>query len=250
MFELVVLSWVVAVRWSVIFLEARVFFSLCKLALNHAGEVLLGEDTVLRDPVVHWCGLVVVKMLEIGSVGVTKKEWHECVAIVNSVYFLALEEAQHVVLDNRVLSHSGRVSSGGIETNSITKSKNVVVGLVLQSVLVYINTSSFVSEASVDQELMGLAGRVNAGRVEVLLNDCSSVYILENCNLSLLCVSLHFQHLPAEHHVDAALVTLFKSDLVGVGESVNFFVRSPVLNSSVVRSTAVQLILSHEVLVV
>ncbi len=63
--QFVVLCGVVAVRWSVILLEAGVFLSLGELALNHASEVLLGEDTVLGNPVIHSCGLVVVQVLEV-----------------------------------------------------------------------------------------------------------------------------------------------------------------------------------------
>lgn len=68
MLQFVVLCGVVAVRWSVILLEAGVLLSLSELTLNHAVEVLLGEDTVLRNPVIHSCGLVIVQVLEVGGV--------------------------------------------------------------------------------------------------------------------------------------------------------------------------------------
>lgn len=148
--QCVVLCWVVAVRWSVVFLEAGVFLSLGKLALDHAIEVLLGKDTVLRNPVVHSCWLVVVQMLEVRSVWVAKKEWHESISVVDSVNFLTLQEAKNVVLNDWVLCHGGWVSSGCIEANCITKSKDVVVGLVLQCVLVHINTTWLVSKTSVN----------------------------------------------------------------------------------------------------
>ena len=51
-----------------ILLEARVLLSLSELTLDHAVEVLLGEDTVLRNPVIHSCGLVIVQVLEVGGV--------------------------------------------------------------------------------------------------------------------------------------------------------------------------------------
>jgi hypothetical protein len=66
--QFVVLCWVVAVRWSVILLEAGVFLSLGELTLDHAIEVLLGKDTVLGNPVVHGGGLIVMQVLEVGSV--------------------------------------------------------------------------------------------------------------------------------------------------------------------------------------
>lgn len=88
--KFVVLCGVVAVRWSVILLEAGVFFSLSKLTLDHAIEVLLGEDTVLGNPVIHCCGLVVVQVLEVGGVRVTEEEGHKSVPVVDSVNFLSL----------------------------------------------------------------------------------------------------------------------------------------------------------------
>jgi hypothetical protein len=45
-------------------------------------------------------------------------------------------------------------------------------------------------------------------------------------------------------------MTFIECDLVGVGESVNFLVGSPVLNTGISCSTTVKLVLSHEVLVV
>lgn len=142
------------------------------------------------------------------------------------------------------------MSSSSIKANSIAESEDVIVCLVLKSVLVDINTSSLVSQTSIDQELMGFAWGIDAGGVEILFNYGSSVDILENCNLSLVLVMLDLDHLPAKHHVNPTLVAFFKRNLVGVGESVDLFIGCPVLNTSVVGGTAVQLILSHEVLVV
>jgi len=139
--QFVVLCWVVAVGWSVVFLEAGIFLSLSELTLDHAIEVLLGKDTVLGNPVVHSCGLVVVQVLEVRSVGVAEEEWHESVSVVDSVNFLTLQEAKNVVLNDWVLCHGCRVSSGRVKTNCITEGKDVVVSLVLKSVLVHIDTA-------------------------------------------------------------------------------------------------------------
>lgn len=94
-----------SVGWAVIFLEARVLFALSKLTLNHAVEVLLSEDTVLGNPVVHSCWLVVVKVLEVRSIGVAEKEGHESVTIVDSVDLFSLQESKNVILNDWVLGH-------------------------------------------------------------------------------------------------------------------------------------------------
>lgn len=101
------------------------------------------------------------------------------------------------------------MSSGSFKANCVTKSKYVIVGLVLQSVLVHVNTTSLISETSFNQELMGFARRVDASSVEVLFDNGSGINILENSDLSLVLVSLYFEHLPSEHHIDAAFVALF-----------------------------------------
>lgn len=56
---------------------------------------------------------------------------------------------------------------------------------------------------------MGFARRVDASSVEVLFDNGSGINILENSNLSLVLVSLYFEHLPSEHNIDAAFVALF-----------------------------------------
>jgi hypothetical protein len=75
---------------------------------------------------------------------------------------------------------------------------------------------------------------VNAGGIEVFFDDGTGINILEDSNLSFVLISLNFEHLPSEHNVDTAFVALLQSNFVGIGESVNFFVRGPVLDAGVV----------------
>jgi len=56
---------------------------------------------------------------------------------------------------------------------------------------------------------MGFARRVDASSVEVLFDNGSGINILKNSDLSLVLVILYFEHLPSEHHIDAAFVALF-----------------------------------------
>lgn len=142
------------------------------------------------------------------------------------------------------------MSSGCFKANCIAKSKYVIVGLVLQSVLVYVNTTGLVSNTSVNQELMRFARRVDARCVEVLLDHGAGIDVLENSDLSLMMVSFHFKHLPSKHHINAALVALFQGNFISIWESVNFLVRGPVLDAGVIGGAAVKLVLSHKVLVV
>jgi hypothetical protein len=72
-----------------------------------------------------------VQVLEVRGVRVAKKEWHESVSIVDSVNFLTLQETKNVVLNDWILCHCGRMSSGRVKANCIAESKDVVVGLVL-----------------------------------------------------------------------------------------------------------------------
>jgi len=94
-----------------------------------------------------------------------------------------LHEAKKVILDYRVLGNGTSVGAGSLETNSIPKSKDVVVFIVLKSVLINIDTTISISEASVSKELMGLGWWVDASRVEVFLDSNTCVDVLEDGNL-------------------------------------------------------------------
>jgi hypothetical protein len=95
-----------------------------------------------------------------------------------------------------------------------------------------------------------LARRVNHARHEVLLNGFSRINISKDGNLLASSVCLHLGHFPSEIDIDSSLLAFIKSDLVSVGELVDFLVRSPVLDPSVPSSSALKDILSQEMLVV
>jgi len=46
---------------------------------------------------------------------------------------------EHVVLNDWVLVNGGSLGAGSLETNSVTKRKDIVEAVVLKGVLVYIN---------------------------------------------------------------------------------------------------------------
>lgn len=121
---------------------------------------------------------------------------------------------------------------------------------MLESVFVDINSTLGVSETGVSEELSRLGGRVDASGGESLLDDLVSVNVLHDSNLLTVFVLLDLKHFPAEHHIDASLVALFEGDLVGVWELVDRLVGGPVLDSSVGGGAALNLVLSHEVLIV
>jgi len=98
------------------------------------------------------------------------------------------------------------MSTGCFETYSITKSKYVIVGLVLESVLVDINTSCFVCQTSINQKLMRFAWRINAGSIKIFFNSCSCINILKYSNLALILVVFYLDHFPTKHNVDSTLV--------------------------------------------
>lgn len=126
---------------------------------------------MVRDRVILGCGLVVVQVLEAGCVSVSELEGHESVAVVNSVDLLTLEELEHVVLHDGVLCCGGTLSTGSIETDSVTKCEDVVVGVMLKSVLVDIDETFAVSEAGILNPLVSLGRRVDVGLEEIFLDN-------------------------------------------------------------------------------
>lgn len=71
----------------------------------------------------------------------TKIEWHVCVSIIDSVEFFAFHELLKVVLDNGALMDGSSLSSGGIYSDAISESKDVLESLVLESVRVHVNNA-------------------------------------------------------------------------------------------------------------
>lgn len=82
-----------------------------------------------------------------------------------------MQVIEDIVLDYRVLSLSCILSSGQVAADAVTERKDVLVLFVLQGVFVNIHKSEIVSEARVDDELLRLAGWVDASSEEGLLND-------------------------------------------------------------------------------
>jgi len=129
-----VVSWVkVVVRRSVGLFEAGELLAHLHLALQHSAEIPSGEEAVLRHPVVHGVGFVVVVVLEIAGVGVAEVERHESIPIVDGVQIFALHELFQIVLHNWGLGNSSCFSSSSVNSNAITESENVLESLVLQS---------------------------------------------------------------------------------------------------------------------
>jgi hypothetical protein len=85
---------------------------------------------------IHRVRLVVVQVLEITGIRVAEIEGKERVSIIYAVQFLAIHELLNILLDNRSLVDSSCLSSGGIDTNAITKGEDVLITLVLKSIWV------------------------------------------------------------------------------------------------------------------
>ena len=233
---LVVLEWVesgrvVLVRRSVVLLERSVGLTSSEVGVHLSAEVELGEQSVVGNPVVLGCGLVVPKVLEAGSVGVGEVERHVRVSVVDAVQLLALHEVEHVVLDNWALSVGGVHGSGRLTLDGISEGEDVLESGVLESIGVYIDEAAVVGNAGFNELFVGDGGWVDVGTEEWLFNNFSVVDISEGGDLLSDVVSVDLGHLPSEHDIDASLVALVKGDFVGVGESVDFLVGSPVLDS-------------------
>jgi hypothetical protein len=213
--------------------EAGVLLVLALAALEHPAEVEPGEDAVVGHDVVLPVGLEVVVVLEAGGVGVAQEEREEGVAIIDGVEFLAVHEVLQVMLYYWFLVDSSSLSSSGVNINTITKGKNVIVFFVLKGIWVNTDHTSFVGKTCINQFLLGLAGGVNDSREEVLFNSFSGIDISEYCNLLSMGIMLNFNHFLTEVDVNISLATFFENNIVSVGELVDFLVRGPELDSSV-----------------
>lgn len=245
----VVLGGVVVVGWALGLVERRVLLTHLLLVAESVVEVQVGEDAVVGHRVVGGGGLVVVQMRETGAVVRAEVGRHVLVAIVDGIGLLALEVLEHVMLHDRVLLDGTSVSAGGLTGDAVANGEDVLVFTVLEGVAVDVNLTLAVADTSIKQELVLTRGRVNVGTHEVLLDGFTRVDVFENSDLaSGILTDGH--HLPAEVNLDTTLSALLKSDLIGVGESINALVGGPVLDASTSGSTTDKLILTHNRLVV
>jgi hypothetical protein len=102
---------------------------------------------------------------------------------------------------------------------------------VLKSVFVHVNESIAVGKSCLNENITGLARRSDGSRVEVLLNNFTSINISENTDLLSVLVSLELDEFLTEDDLDSSLVALVKSNLVSVRELEDLLIGSPVLNS-------------------
>jgi len=148
---LVVLQFIVAdspvlLGWAMVFVHTGVLLASALLTFEHALEMDSREDTVMRDNVVLWRRLEIVQVFELGRVALSEQKWHVNISIIDSVHFLAIKEAEDVVLDDRVLGLGCCHRPGGWEADSVTKRENVLKLLVLKCVFVDIDHAFVVGQ--------------------------------------------------------------------------------------------------------
>ena len=112
-----------------------------------------------------------MQVLEVGCIRVAEEEWHEGIAIINSIKVTAFHELLNIVLHNRGLVDSCSLSSSSVDANTISESENVLEALVLKSVRINIYNTLAVGNARVSKLLVRLTGRVNHCGEEIFLND-------------------------------------------------------------------------------
>lgn len=242
-----VVSWVEVLIWrSVSLLERCVGDTLGKVGLHLSSEVPLGKEAIGWNPMVVLSGLISPGVLEAGGVRVREVEWHISESIIDGIALLTLEELLQVVLDNWALSVGGMLSSSDLSLDAVTEGKDVLESGMLKSVWVHVNKSGVISDSTIQKSLVWDGSWVDASGREWLLHDASIINILEGGDLLSMGVLADLDHLPAEADIDASLVALVKSDLVGVWELVDLLIWGEVLDSSVGGGSSLELILSQE----
>jgi hypothetical protein len=242
-----VVSWVEVLIWrSVSLLERCVGDTLGKVGLHLSSEVPLGKEAIGWNPMVVLSGLISPGVLEAGGVRVREVEWHISESIIDGIALLTLEELLQVVLDNWALSVGSMLSSSDLSLDAVTEGKDVLESGMLKSVWVHVNKSGMISDSTIQKSLVWDGSWVDASGREWLLHDASIINILEGGDLLSMGVLADLDHLPAEADIDASLVALVKSDLVGVWELVDLLIWGEVLDSSVGGGSSLELILSQE----
>lgn len=91
---------------------------------------------------------------------------------------------------------------------------------------------------------------VDGGGEEWLLEDLTGVNVLEGGKLLTNLGFMDLYHFPSEHDIDTSLPALVEGNLVGIAELEDLLVWGPVLDFGAGTGSSLELILSHEGLVV
>ena len=151
------------IRRPMRFLKAGVLFIHLHVTFKHPTEIELGEDAVMRHPMVQGMGLEVMQVGETSRVRVTQKERHEGVSIVDGVKLLPFQVVLQVVFDHGTLMDGCCLCPSRVGIDTVAESEYVFESLVLQSVGVNIHKALFIGDASINQFLVWLARRVDNG---------------------------------------------------------------------------------------
>lgn len=235
---IIVLKWHVSlvpvIVWGTMCLfEACEFLTHLHLTLKYSTEIPSGKYTVVRNNVIHGTWFIIMVVLEAGSIWVPKDEWHEGVTIIDSIQLFTFHELLNVVLNDWGLMDNSSLCSSCVNTDAITKSKDVLESLVLKSVWVYIDNSFFVSNSWIKKLLMWFAWWVNYSWEEIFLDGLSSIYASECSNLLTVFVLLNRHHFPSKVNINSSLSAFFKCNFIGIWEFEDFFVWSPELDLSI-----------------
>ena len=149
------------VRRSMASFESCIFLGLLLSFLHLVAEVGTGKDSVMGNTMILPCGLVVVSMTEVGSVGHAKDKRHIGISIINTVQLFSTQILFHVMLNNWALVKSSMLSSSGIDIGAISESKDILKSLVLKSVSVHIYKAIAVGKSTINKFLMRFARGIN-----------------------------------------------------------------------------------------
>lgn len=180
----------------------------------------------------------------------TKIEWHPCVSIIDSIELFALQIVYYVMFNNGILVLSCYLSSCSLDVDTVAESENVFESLVLQGVLIHVDETSFVGDASIYKFFLGFAGWVDNARHEILLKGFTGINVSECNNLFTNLILVDLDHFPTKVDINSSLLALLKNDLISIRELIDFLIGCPELNSSILSSSSLDLILSQEVLVI
>lgn len=154
------------------------------------------------------------------------------------------------MLDDRALSKCGMRCASSLALDAVTESKDVLKALVLKSIRVDVDHASAIGDASFDQLGVRLRSRIDVRVVEWNLCSGSSINVSEACDFLAVFIVGDFRHLPAEVDIDATLEAFLEGDFIRVREFEDLLVRSEVLDASISRRSALDLVLSEERFVV
>lgn len=179
-------------RWSVTLFESCVLLGKSSCDFTVSREIEFWEETVVRNHVVSWMRFVVIEVSEWGHILGSKIKWNEWVSVINCIKIFSMKVSQDIMFNDACLSMCCVNWSCCWSISASSKSKNILIFCWLQSIGININESIWISQSSINGNLMRWIWGMDYKLIEILFNCLTGINVSKSSKFLALLILLYF----------------------------------------------------------